>query len=292
MPTAIMPKRAIPIAADVSVEPVRPEGGLPGEAGRQRGNGPAEDEVHDGGAEQQERLRDAEKPGAGERLIEQSEERRGNADHGAGDEGANEAPGEPAQAKFRNARGQTPDAPGDQHRGQHDRQVVLNEHHHGVQGHAGKAGDNEPVGDEVGGIGDQTHGAEEAARNRVSKSAMGLAAFIPASKMKDGWVSWADETPPPAPSSPQKNTVSRGRLGDGEELEQHKHIAAGGEDEEQRVGEAIAQPGAARHDRGTILAVVGDERTDGQNGDGEDGQGLLPGVNGPEESGRDRVNEA
>src|SRR5437870_998947 len=38
---------------------------------------------------------------------------------------------------------------------------------------------------------------------------MGLAAFIPASKIKDGWLSWADETPPPAPRSPQKNTVSR-----------------------------------------------------------------------------------
>ena len=56
------------------------------------------------------------------------------------------------------------------------------------------------------------------------------------------------------------------------------------------MGEVIAQPGSTRHDRGTILAVVGDERTDRQNGEGEDGQGLLPG-NGLEESSRDRVNE-
>ena len=40
------------------------------------------------------------KSGARDRLIEQIEERRGNAHHGTGDQSANEAPGEPAQAKF------------------------------------------------------------------------------------------------------------------------------------------------------------------------------------------------
>ena len=51
------------------------------------------------------------------------------------------------------------------------------------------------------------------------------------------------------------------------------------------MGEVIARL-RRRHDRGTILAVVGDEHTDARMGRAKTRQGLLPGSNGLEESQR------
>ena len=57
MPTAIMPKRAIPIAADVSVEPVSPSEAWPARRDARGGNRPAQDEVDERGDQEHERLR-------------------------------------------------------------------------------------------------------------------------------------------------------------------------------------------------------------------------------------------
>ena len=159
-----------------------------------------------------------------------------------------------------------------------------------MQGNARKAGDNEPVGDEVGRIGDEADSGVDTTEEGI-EIGNGFGRFHPCLKDEGRLAELGRRNPTPGPEEPPEKHRVEGRLGDGEELEQHKHIAAGGEDEQQRVGEVIAQPGATRHDRSAILAVVGDKRTDGENGQGEDGQGLLPGINGPEESGRDRVNE-
>ena len=62
--------------------------------------------------------------------------------------------------------------------------------------------------------------------------------------------------PTPSPEHPRK-TPCRG-LPERQRAGAHKHIAAGGEDEQQRVGKIIPQPGATRHDRGASAHMTQD----------------------------------
>ena len=111
---AIVAKRCPDMAALSKVDPVSPSDAWPASVGGPHGNDPAQDEVQHGPRHEAKRLGQGKEPATVRGLIEQGKGWCRHANECTGDEGTDEAPGQPPQAKFRDAGGQTPDAPGDE----------------------------------------------------------------------------------------------------------------------------------------------------------------------------------